>query len=154
MKRTATSWSWIVAAAIGVATLGSFAAIGDRIHADDKKVAEANSNLAKNLIGTWVLSEAEGAPGNPSGVGTRLKYFTGTHWMITQPDPKTGAVVFHHGGRYTLDGDTMAGKIEFANQNTAALIGETHKFKIKVEGDTYTQVGDGNPFTETWKRAK
>jgi hypothetical protein len=154
MKRTASSWSWVVAAAIGVTALGSFAAIGGRSDADDKKVAEANSELAKNLIGTWVLSEAVGADSTPSGIGSRLKYFTGTHWMITQPDPKSGEVVFHHGGRYTLDGDTMSGKIEFANQNTAELIGKTHKFKIKVEGDTYTQVGDGNPFTETWKRAK
>ncbi len=153
MNRTASGWSWIAAAAVGVAALGSFAAIGGRIHADDKKVAEANADLAKNLIGTWTLAEAE-TPGSPSGVGSRLKFFTGTHWTITQPDPKTGEVVFHHGGRYTLDGDTMSGKIEFANQNTAELIGKTHKFKIKVEGDTYTQVGDGNPFTETWKRAK
>jgi hypothetical protein len=27
--------------------------------------------------------------------------------MMTQPDPKTGLVVFHHGGRYTLEGDII-----------------------------------------------
>jgi hypothetical protein len=37
------------------------------------------------------------------------------------------------------------------------LINKTFKFKVKVEGDTYTQtgVGDDNPFKgEVWKRAK
>jgi hypothetical protein len=147
--------TWIGAALVGIASIGTYASVGDRLRADDKKVAEVEkSDLAKNLIGTWTLAETEGAVSNPSGIGSRLKFFTGTHWMITQPDPKTGEVVFHHGGRYTLDGDTMAGTIDFANQNTAEYIGKTHKFKIKVEGDTYTQVGEGNPFTETWKRAK
>jgi hypothetical protein len=148
--------TWVCAAIVGVAAIGAYASIGDRTHADDQKAVAAGekSDLAKNLIGTWTLAETQGPAGSPSGIGTRLKFFTGTHWMITQPDPKTGEVVFHHGGRYSLDGDTMAGTIDFANQNTAELIGKTHKFKIKVDGDTYTQVGEGNPFTETWKRVK
>jgi hypothetical protein len=61
-------------------------------------------------------------------------------------------VIFHHGGTYTIDGDEMAETIEYANDNTAYLIGRTHKFKIKVEGDTYTQIGQNNEFTEVWKR--
>src|SRR4051794_14007882 len=61
----------------------------------------SSNNLAKTLVGAWSLVKAQ-TPGNPSGIGTRLKYFTGTHWMITQPDPKTGQVVFHHGGHYKL----------------------------------------------------
>src|SRR4051812_14467793 len=114
---------------------------------DQPRQGEAEpSKLAKDLIGTWVLEEAE-TPGSPSGVGSRLKSFTGTHWMITQPDPKTGKVVFHHGGRYTLDGDTMAGTVDFANESTAGYIGQTHKFKISVDGDTYKQTGLDNPFT-------
>jgi hypothetical protein len=122
--------------------------------ADDKPAqGGAEPELAKNLIGAWTLAESE-SPGNPSGIGSRLKFFTGTHWMITQPDPKTGEVVFHHGGRYTLDGDTMAGSIDFANKSTSELIGKTHKFKIKVDGDKFTQTALDNQFTETWKRAK
>jgi hypothetical protein len=155
MNRTAKNRSWIVATVV-IVSVGAYASIGGRISADDKKADAAveKSDLAKNLIGTWTLAETEGPAGSPSGIGTRLKFFTGTHWMITQPDPKTGEVVFHHGGRYTLDGDTLAGTIDFANQNTAGLIGQTHKFKIKVDGDTYTQVGQGNPYNETWKRVK
>jgi hypothetical protein len=35
------------------------------------------------------------------------------------------------------------------------LIGTwTFKFKIKVEGDTFTQTGMDNPYTQVWKRAK
>jgi len=130
-------------------------AIALRTSADDK-VAEGgaeSSSLAQKLIGAWTLAESESA-GNPSGIGSRLKFFTGTHWMITQPDPKTGEVVFHHGGRYTVDGDTMAGSINFANKSTSQLIGQTHKFKIKVDGDTFTQTALDNRFTEKWKRAK
>jgi hypothetical protein len=62
--------------------------------------------------------------------------------------------VFHHGGTYTLDGDNHAETIEYANENTAEMIGQTFRFKVKVEGDTYTQVGVGNPYSEVRKRVK
>ncbi len=154
MHRTARNWTWIGAAA-AIAALAAVVAIEARVVADDKPaVAPGRSDLAKDLVGTWVLTGTPEGDSNPPGKGARLKFFTGTHWMITQPDPKTGEVIFHHGGRYTLDGDSMAGTIDFANPNTASYIGQTHKFTIKVEGDTYSQVGQGNPFTETWKRVK
>ncbi|WP_435018444.1 hypothetical protein TA3x_000418 [Tundrisphaera sp. TA3] len=137
-------------AAIFIAA-GLLIAVMLQARAEEPKQADAK--LAKDLIGTWTLEEAK-TPGSPSGVGSRLKFFTGTHWMITQPDPKTGKVIFHHGGRYTLDGDTMAGTVDFANENTAAMIGQTHKFKISVEGDVYKQTGLDSEFTETWKRVK
>jgi len=118
----------------------------------EKQGAKA-TKLSTDLIGTWTLAEAA-TPGTPSGVGSRLKFFTGTHWMITQPDPKTGEVVFHHGGRYTIAGDTLATSIDFANGSTASLIGNKHDFKIAVDGDTFKQTGINNPYTETWKRVK
>jgi ketosteroid isomerase-like protein len=105
------------------------------------------TKLAKDLIGTWVLM------GTPDKVGARLKFFTGKHWVVTQAEPETGKVVLHHGGTYTLDGDNYAETIEYANESTADLIKKTYKFKIKVEGNTYTQIGDGNPYSEVWKRA-
>jgi len=115
------------------------------------------AGLAKDMIGTWVLV---GTPDKITDVpksGGRLKFITGKHWVITQADPTTGKVIFHHGGTYTLDGDTYAETIEYANESTAELIKQTFKFKAKVEGDTYTQiaVGEENPFAaEVWKRAK
>lgn len=74
--------------------------------------------------------------------------------MITQPDGKSGVVAFHHGGRYTINGNSISNTVDFANSNTSNFIGKTMKFKITIEGDTYTQVAEDNQFTETWKRIK
>ena len=141
----------IVALALVLPTTIAF-----RLRADDEQApGEAKpSQLAKDLIGTWILA---GTPDNvvePPKAGGRLKFFTGRHWVITQADPETGKVVFHHGGTYTLDGDKYAETVEYANENTADLIKNVHKFQIKVEGDTYTQIGLGNPYNEVWKRMK
>jgi hypothetical protein len=129
------------------------------LRADDRppKGAAEPTKLAKDLIGTWVLVGTPDKVDDQPESGGRLKFRTGRHWAITQADPKTGRVIFHHGGTYTLDGDTYAETVEYANESTADLIGKTFKFKVKVEGDTYTQtgVGDDNPFKEeVWKRAK
>jgi hypothetical protein len=128
------------------------------IRADEQPAAEAKepTKLAKNLIGTWVLVGTPDKVGETPTSGGRLKFFTGKHWVITQADPNTDKVVFHHGGTYTLDGDNYAETIEYANENTANLVKKTFQFKIKVDGDTYTQigVGDDNPFSEVWKRVK
>ncbi len=128
------------------------------VRGDDKPSKEAAdvSKLAKDLVGAWVLVGTPDKVSEPPKSGGRLKFFTGRHWTITQADPDTGKVVFHHGGTYTLDGDNYAETIEYANESTAGLIKKTFKFKIKVEGDTYTQlgVGDDNPYREVWKRAK
>jgi hypothetical protein len=130
-------------------------AVLDRLRADDEKTKPdaKTTQLAKDLIGTWVLvgtPEKEGEP--PATVG-RLKFFTGKHWTITQAD-EAGKVVFHHGGTYTTDGDEYAETVKYANESTAQLVGKTFKFKIKVAGDKYTQVGVDNPYSEVWQRAK
>jgi hypothetical protein len=115
---------------------------------------EDNSNpLAQQIIGTWKLEEAS-TPGSPSGIGTRLKLFTGTHWCIIQPDPQSGLIVFQHGGRYTLDGDTMKTTRDFAGDSTRDMIGGTGSFKIKIDGDTMKQAHLEGVFNETWKRVK
>lgn len=115
--------------------------------------AKEPAKLAKDLIGTWVLVGTPDNIGEAPKSGGRLKFITGRHWVVTQADPETGKVLFHHGGTYTLDGDHYAETVEYANENTADLIKKTFKFKIKVEGNTYTQIGVGNPFSEVWKRA-
>ena len=107
--------------------------------------------LEAQLIGTWVLAKST-TPGNPSGIGIRQKIFTPGHWEIIQRDPKTGEVVFHHGGTYRLNGDILEQKVEFATQKTRSYIGQVRKFRILIERDTYTQIGVGNPFNEVWKR--
>jgi hypothetical protein len=126
--------------------------------ADDRppKGKAAPARLAKELIGTWVLAGTPDKDGAPPAAGGRYKFFTGRHWAITQADPKTGQVVFHHGGTYALDGDTYTEAVEYANESTAGLIGKRFRFKVKVEGDTLTQpaIGEDNPFNEVWKRAR
>src|SRR5262249_30012878 len=86
-----------------------------------KKGAESD-RLAKELVGTWVLVGTPDNVGEPPESGGRLKFRTGRHWCITQADPKTGKVMFHHGGTYTLDGDTYTETVEYANEGTAELI--------------------------------
>jgi glucose dehydrogenase len=123
------------------------------LQANGQLPATTKKELAKEMIGTWALA---GTPDNieKPADGARLKFLSGRHWAITQYDPKTGKVIFHHGGTYSLDGDTYTESVEYANENTAELIGQKLKFKVKVDGDIFTNVGQGNPWTEAWKRAK
>jgi hypothetical protein len=145
------------AVVIGTLALAALVAIVTRLQADDEKKKSAPAakptQLAKDFMGTWVLVGTPDKVGEPPASGGRLKFVTGKHWTITQSD-ESGKVVFHHGGTYTLDGEDYAETIKYANENTADLIGKTFKFKIKVEGDTYTQIGIDNTFNEVWKRAK
>jgi hypothetical protein len=123
------------------------------LRAEDKSsAAAAPSQLAKSLIGTWILVGKPGEVGEAPAAGGRLKFLTGRHWTVTQADPKTGVVVFHHGGTYALKGSDYSETIEYANESTASLLKQTFKFTIKLEGDTLTLTGVGNPWTEVWKR--
>jgi hypothetical protein len=122
--------------------------------ADKPAAAAAPSQLAKDMMGTWVLV---GKPGNVREApesGGRLKFRTGRHWAMTQANPDTGLVVMHDGGTYALDGDRYVETLEYANSSTAGDIGKSFMFTVKVEGDTMTQTGIGNPYTEVWKRLK
>lgn len=123
--------------------------------ADDQtqKKKSDQGDLAAQLIGTWKLEEAS-TPGSPSGVGTRLKFFTGTHWCIIQPDPDTGVVVFHHGGRYQVEGNKVKTTREFAGESTKTLIGGNKTLTIEIEGDTMKQVDSDGVYNESWKRVK
>ena len=106
------------------------------------------------MIGIWVLVGKPGKVGEIPAAGGRLKFRTGRHWTMTQADPKTGLTIMHDGGTYTLNGDQYTETIEYANESTANDIQRTFMFTVKVEGDTMTQIGIGNPYTEVWKRLK
>jgi hypothetical protein len=132
------------------------------LHAADKPASAADKpaqtpappQLARDMMGTWVLVGKPGKVGEPPAAGGRLKFRTGRHWTMTQANPDTGLTVMHDGGTYTLDGDKYVETIEYANQSTANDIGKSFMFTVKVEGDTMTQTGIGNPYTEVWKRLK
>jgi beta-lactamase regulating signal transducer with metallopeptidase domain len=114
----------------------------------------ATSQAEKDLHGTWVLVGQPGAVGAPPVTGGRMKLITDHHWSVTQANPQTGTTIFHHGGTFTLNGDEYAETIDDANDNTKDLVGKTFKFTVKVEGDTLTLLGIGNPWKEVWKRVK
>ena len=73
---------------------------------------------------------------------------------MTQSDPKTGVVLFNHGGAYTLDGNTYHESVDYAGASTIEHVGNKGNYTIKIEGDTLTSVGIGNPWQEVWKRLK
>ena len=120
----------------------------------DKAADRSKSQLAKDLIGTWAFAGAPDDVKEPPEGGGHYKYFTGKHWCVTKANTETGKVEYHLGGTYTLDGDNLEETIKYATETIAGQIGQTFKYKIKVEGNTYTQTGVGNPYNEVWKRAK
>ncbi len=156
MRKRMTTRSLESALIIGTLALALPSAIASRLQADEKQAAVSAKppQLAEDLIGTWVLVGTPDKVGEPPNAGGRLKFITGRHFAVTQSDPETGAVIHHHGGTYKLDGDNYAETIDYANQSTADLIKQTFNFKVKVEGDSLTLIGIGNPFKEVWKRAK
>ncbi len=113
--------------------------------------ADAQESIEARLMGTWVLSKAT-TPGNPSGIGIRQKIYSPGKWEIIQKNPKTGEIVFHHGGSWSVTGDIVEQKVEFATEKTKSCIGRVSKFRVIVEKDSYTQIGIGNQFNEVWKR--
>ena len=117
------------------------------------KTDASPSALAKGLIGTWILVGTPGKEEEPPAKGGRLKFITGKHWTVTESD-EAGKVTIHHGGTCTIEGDEYTETVKYANESTAELIGRSFKFKIKLEGDKYTQTGIGNPYTQVWRRAK
>ena len=119
-----------------------------------KEKVKPSSTLSESLVGAWKLIDTENNTGDPSVIGSRLQFFTGKYWVVTQANLTTGDVLFHHGGTYTLKGDELIKSVEYANTSTAALIKQHHKFKIKIERDTLTQIGIGNPWSEKWIRAR
>ena len=130
--------------------------LSHNLTAEDKKTPSpsAASKLSKDMVGVWTLiGSPDDAAYVPPEVETALKFRTGRHWLVTYSDPN-GMVLYHHGGTYTLDGDEYVETIEYANENTAGLIKNSFKFKVKVEGDSYTQIGIENPWSEIWRRVE
>jgi hypothetical protein len=146
-KRTLTAVVTLVALAGSAVIVWTANARAD---ADEK----ATNKLAHDLVGTWALAGAPGEEKDPPAKGGRLKFITDKCWTVTQSDPDTGVVVFHHGGTFTLEDNKYSESIVYANESTKELIGKTLHFKVKVEDDTLTQEGIDNSFNEVWKRVK
>ena len=138
-------------AALALVTAGFTFSLPNTRVADAEETSEAP--LAERLKGTWILVGTPDSVGEIPKVG-RLKFYTGNCWCITEAYPETGLVKFHHGGAYKLDGNRMTSIVDYAGESSKERLHTTSNFEIKVEGDTYTQVGLDNPYTEVWKRVK
>ena len=109
---------------------------------------------ADALIGAWVMVGTPDKVAEAPASGGRMKFFTGKSFCVTQAEPKTGVVIYHHGGTYSVNGDEYVEMIKYANPTTMNFIGQTNgHFKIKLEDDTFTLIGTDNPWKEVWKRA-
>jgi hypothetical protein len=122
--------------------------------AEDQATAVTPTQLAKELVGTWVLIGQPGKVGEPPAKGARFKICAENHWTNAQADPETGRTIVHKGGTYTLVGDNYEETVEFDDDNPANFIKQTYKFTIKIEGDTLTVIGIGNPWREVLRRVK
>lgn len=112
------------------------------------------SQLSQELIGTWACVGTPGLVGDVPAAGGRIKVITDKKWDLTQTDPQSEKIVFQHGGTWTLNNHEYAETVTHANANTANLVKRTFTFDIKLEGETLTLIGKGNPWKEVWKRVK
>jgi hypothetical protein len=113
---------------------------------DTAKVETAKTIPEAAIQGAWEFKTDDGV--------RHLKFIANGKWTVTQSDPKTGKVLFHHGGSYTFDGKIYVETVEFANENTAEMIGNKFKFEITLTNDAFHQKGIENPWTEDWTRVK
>jgi hypothetical protein len=118
------------------------------------KTVAAPSQLSKDLMGIWVHVGRPGSTGQLPAKGGRYKFRTGRHWTLTHADPTTGEVVEHFGGTYTVNGNEYVETQEYADATWLKDNGKSFKYTVKVEGDTMTQIGIGNPYNEVWKRVE
>ena len=105
-------------------------------------------------MGTWAHAGTPGRVNPVPTLGARLKFRTGRHWTLTHADPATGVVTSHFGGTYTLNGDEYVETQDYGDERWSKDNGKSYRFKVTVEGDTMTQFGLDNPYTEVWKRVK
>jgi len=124
------------------------------VYGDDEQTPSdsVQPNPANDLVGMWILVGEADKKISPKQGNIRMKFFSKKNWSVTQINPETGDVVYHHGGTYSLVGDDYTETVEYANKNTKNLVSQTGKFKVKIVGDRLTLIGIGNPFTEIWKR--
>ena len=113
----------------------------------------ARDDVRQALLGTWVLVGAPDAETEPQSE-SYLKFWGERHWCISASDPRTGKIVYHHGGTYTLDGDHYEETLTFATEETQHMIGITLKYKIKIDGDIYIQEGIDNKYSQKWQRLR
>ena len=122
-------------------------------------LTQTEDELRKALVGTWQLA---GAKSQQSGKFVRLespqdfrKTFTLTNWAVVALDSRSN-VLYTASGHYTLQGENCTEIIEAATGAKTAFLGTRPTFRIRLEGDTFYEMGLGNnPSVEQmWRRAE
>jgi hypothetical protein len=122
-------------------------------------MVQSESELKNELVGTWELA---GAKSRMTGQFFPLpphsgyfKMFTLTNWAIVTYDADSN-VVYSASGHYTLQGDSYTESIEAATGRMIRFRGQHPRFKIRVDGDNYYQMGaEKNPVVvELWQRVE
>jgi hypothetical protein len=133
------------------------------LHSSFSNIATAEVGTAtvsprsESLVGTWRMATSAIASSNAgaaAGINTRMKIYNDTHWVLVQPDPDSGKVVFVHGGTYNFDGTYLEEKVEFAGEDTVDLVGTSFKFRIVFGEGSYEQIDPNGVFSENWNRTK
>jgi hypothetical protein len=119
--------------------------------ADDSNNDEPDLNQL--MLGAWVRQPLPNLENQPN-FDSYYKFWGLGHWCISNSDPETGHIIFHHGGTYTIDGNKYVETITFANESTQGMIGMILEYEISLDGDIFDQVGLNNSYTQKWKRLK
>lgn len=98
----------------------------------------------KALNGAYEMKLSDGS--------VRKRLMIDGRWEITQSDPKTGLVIFHHGGAYVFDGRNYVETVDYAGQSTLDMVGLVHKFVMTITENSVKLQGVGNPWNEEWVR--
>jgi hypothetical protein len=120
---------------------------------------QKESDLKDQLPGTWELVATRS--GGPNGLryyptnNGHYKIFTPTGWKIVTYDSQSN-VVYSAGGPYALHGNVYMETVESATGAMTQFLGAHPRFKIRIEGNTYYQLGvGGNAWVqEIWQRVQ
>jgi hypothetical protein len=117
-------------------------------------LAQDPSHPAADLTGTWIMLGKPGEAPDTPAKGAGIKVISGKRWLVTQAHAETGHILVRHGGTFTVNGDSYAEHVEYANSSTQDLVGRNFTFTFKLDSDRLTLIGQGNPWQEVWKRVK
>ncbi|HEY3762163.1 MAG TPA: hypothetical protein VGN23_10500 [Verrucomicrobiae bacterium] len=118
-----------------------------------------DDTLKNEMVGTWKLTGARSRRTHDfvflSPDNYYFKTFTLTNWSIATYDGQSN-LVYSAGGPYKLAGDNYTEIIQSATGMMKQYLRAQPTFRIRVDGDTYYQMGAGrNPtIEEMWQRVQ
>ncbi len=117
------------------------------------------TDLRNAMVGTWQLA---GTKSSMTGDFVLMqspqdfrKTFTLTNWAIATYDNDSN-LLYSASGHYELRGDNYTESIEDATGMMTRYLGKHPKFKVRVDGDKFYQMGAGknSSLEEMWQRVE